>query len=222
MLEELVRLREQVGERKHITDTIYMTMREGIAGGILKGRTRIREEEVAELFQISRTPVRTALHRLEASGLIIFDPSAGFTVKEFNVRDCLDIVEASDMINKVATNLVVGRLSRSDLMILSKNVEKLGNATDWDTKYELNDEFHLLIISSTHNQVIIDSSNDLLFKQKIINRIIQPIMFSEEHSDIHASLLQSIAAGDQDAATEALNRHEEKSRVWVNQLLSKT
>ena len=58
-------LRTQMVEKKQASDTLYYTVREAIATGLLPMGTRLREEDLAEAFDVSRTPVREAMKKLE-------------------------------------------------------------------------------------------------------------------------------------------------------------
>ena len=57
-------------KKKQASDTLYYTIREGIATGLLPMGSRLREEELAEAFDVSRTPVREAMKKLELEQLI--------------------------------------------------------------------------------------------------------------------------------------------------------
>ena len=77
-------LRTQMVEKKQASDTLYYTVREAIATGLLPMGTRLREEDLAEAFDVSRTPVREAMKKLENGELHVFDVST-FTVTGENV-----------------------------------------------------------------------------------------------------------------------------------------
>lgn len=73
-----------------------------LRGDILDGRcepgSRLREEEIAERFGVSRTPVREALRRLEADGLVIVTPNRGAEVVRWRDDDIAELVELRAML----------------------------------------------------------------------------------------------------------------------------
>ena len=82
-------MKTQMVKKAQASDTIYHTIREAIAVGLLPMGTRLREEEIAEVFDVSRTPVREAMKQLEMfpwaesfdSGNLYYavNPSSGHT-----------------------------------------------------------------------------------------------------------------------------------------------
>src|SRR4051794_27391517 len=63
-------------------DLAYLKLREEIREGRLQPGDRLREIELAERFAVSRTPIREALKRLVAEGLVVFSQPRGLTVAE--------------------------------------------------------------------------------------------------------------------------------------------
>lgn len=69
MKEQLLKICEKLGEKKQVSDMVYCTFKEAIATGILTPGFRLKEEELANWFQISRTPIREAIKKLEILNL---------------------------------------------------------------------------------------------------------------------------------------------------------
>ena len=74
-------------------DKAYQTVRDGIIGGRYPPAARITEQEVAAAAGVSRTPVREALRRLHAEGLVDFKPNQGAMVTEWSADDAEEIFE---------------------------------------------------------------------------------------------------------------------------------
>ena len=69
----------------------YEAIRDGIVGGELPVGGRLREEELAGTIGVSRTPVREALRRLDAEGLVEFSPHRGAQVASWSDQDLDEI-----------------------------------------------------------------------------------------------------------------------------------
>ena len=147
-------LRTQLVEKKQASDTLYCTIKEAIATGLLSMGTRLREEELAEVFDVSRTPVREAMKKLEMEQLIQSNSVSGSTVRTLSVDECLDTLEVLELLRAAACNLLIGRIPRSLLMVLEQNTRKGEHLKDSFQRYENNAEFHDLLVKATGNSAL--------------------------------------------------------------------
>lgn len=86
-----------------------LALRELILGGELRPGERISELPLVERLGVSRTPVRTALVRLEEEGLLESLPSGGFVVSSFSERDVFDAIEIRGTLEGLAARLAAER-----------------------------------------------------------------------------------------------------------------
>jgi GntR family transcriptional regulator of vanillate catabolism len=86
-----------------------LRLREMLLGGDLPGGTRIAEVAVSEMLGVSRTPVRTALMRLEQEGLLEALPGGGYAVRTFSERDAADAIELRGTLEGLAARLAAER-----------------------------------------------------------------------------------------------------------------
>lgn len=125
-------------------------LREKILTGALPGGMRLFEVPIAELLDISRTPVREALSRLTEEGLLDRLPSGGFAVRRFGFADVIDAIEVRGVMEGMAARLAAERgASAEELEGIGKTVAKLDlcfgdrfDDVDFDTYSELNEHFH--------------------------------------------------------------------------------
>lgn len=78
---------------KNLTQQAYELIRAQILKGELNGRQRLTEGHFAQLFGISKSPIREAVNRLEAEGLITILPRKGAFVRGFTIQDVEEIYE---------------------------------------------------------------------------------------------------------------------------------
>jgi GntR family transcriptional regulator, vanillate catabolism transcriptional regulator len=125
-------------------------LREKILSGKLPGGMRLFEVPIAELLQISRTPVREALSRLTEEGLLDRLPSGGFIVRRFGFADVIDAIEMRGVMEGMAARLAAERgASAEALEKINKTVASLDlcfgerlDDVDFDAYSELNESFH--------------------------------------------------------------------------------
>ncbi len=81
-------------------------LREGIVAGTFVSGDQINEAQLAERLQVSRGPVREALHRLVQEGLLEGRPNRGVFVKEVTRRDIAEVAEAREVIECAAAEVI--------------------------------------------------------------------------------------------------------------------
>ena len=86
-----------------------LRLRELIVGGEVKAGERIAELAMVERLAMSRTPIRTALVRLQEEGLLEALPSGGFMVREFSEADIRDAIELRGTLEGLAARLAAER-----------------------------------------------------------------------------------------------------------------
>src|SRR5674476_161296 len=124
---------------------VYRMVTEMIASGELAPGARLREQTLAETIGVSRTPVREALGRLSAEGVVELTPNRGAQVVSFSAEDVNAMFDVRSRLEPQAVALAVPRLSPEDLdQILewSKEMGKLAaSGRDLERLNALNSSF---------------------------------------------------------------------------------
>jgi GntR family transcriptional regulator of vanillate catabolism len=133
-----------------------LEMREVLLRGEFRPGERIREIQLAERLQVSRTPLRLVLGRLEQEGLLTARPTGGFVAAEFSIRDIHDGIEVRGVLEGTAAKLAAERLTTADelnevhgcLARIDRVLERWTSGTDSLSKYiVLNARFHDLLLT---------------------------------------------------------------------------
>jgi DNA-binding GntR family transcriptional regulator len=77
----------------NLTELAYSSIKQNLLDGTLKERTRLTEESLATQLGISKSPVREALNRLEAEGLICIEARRGAHVRQFSAKEIRDLYD---------------------------------------------------------------------------------------------------------------------------------
>ncbi len=115
------------------------------------------ESEIAKALEVSRTPVRHALAKLERDGLIETIPRKGAFVKFHSLRDILEIFQVRKSLESYAANLAAADIDLAELdryeqfYISARNMSDDENLQDF---YDRGIEFHKFIIRSSNNSRI--------------------------------------------------------------------
>jgi len=114
----------------------------------------IREKDLMEEFQVSRTPVREALIRLQSDELVRMVPSSGTFVTEVSFVQLRDTFEVRAHLILLAGELAAVRITHDELLQLEGLIQNLKNETDTKAIMRLDLEIHSLINQATRNSVL--------------------------------------------------------------------
>lgn len=188
---------------------------EQVSNAILAGEfapgARLDEQQLAQRFGVSRTPVREALRQLATSGLIDLRPRRGALVASLTPDDVETMFVAMAEMEASCARLSALRmtsLERRRLEILQEQMGDLVRAGDPDAYADANQTFHLTIYAGAHNSVVSDFTAGLRrrvapFRRaqfRTLGRL--PLSHAE-----HGVVVQAILAGDAPGAHAAMLRH---------------
>jgi len=105
-------------------DDIALVIEEAIVSGELEPGTVLRQEQLSERFQVSRTPIREALRRLDALGLVDFHPNRGVRVRTISRDELHEAFLVRAELESLATELAAARLTPDDLAELELAEER--------------------------------------------------------------------------------------------------
>ena len=136
----------------------YDAIRSGIASGLFSAGMHLRAADLAERFGSSRTPVREALRRLDAEGLVDIFANRGAYVTTWSNHDIEEVFGLRTVLESHAAELSAARLVSDQierLVHLTDTMEQLaadGPDRDLQRITETNGEFHRIIVSAAANQ----------------------------------------------------------------------
>jgi GntR family transcriptional regulator, vanillate catabolism transcriptional regulator len=211
-------------------------LREKILSGELPGGMRLFEVPIAELLDISRTPVREALSRLTEEGLLDRLPSGGFVVRRFGFADVIDAIEMRGVMEGMAARLAAERgVSPIALENINETVSKLDlcfgerlDEVDFDTYSELNERFHHQLAGLCGSDMIrreVERAGSLPFAS--------PSAFLPDKADIaafrrslrgaqeqHKAIVAAIAAREGTRAESVAREHARTARRNLEYMMS--
>ena len=110
-------------------DDIALALEEAIVTGQLEPGTVLRQEHLSEQFAVSRTPIREALRRLAALGLVSFEPNRGVRVRLLSRDELREAFLVRAELESLATELAVPRMTREDLAELDEAEKRFAKLT---------------------------------------------------------------------------------------------
>lgn len=204
-----------------LADTVYERIREAIENLALPPGTHLQEVELASQYGVSRTPIREALRRLAADGLVELAHGRGATVAHGNLRDIVDAYEVRKVLEPVAAAQAAQRAKDDPRLAgLERELATLSGApaTDLDVRERerLDRELHGLIAELSGNQILARIIRDLHSRvQRVYVQLGSGGRF-ERIQEEHLRVLAAVRGGDPDAAREAMAAHLEANSLIVS------
>lgn len=192
-------------------------IRDAILEGVFKPGAELIERNLAELFGISKTPVREALISLARSGLITMSPNRGSTVRVLDEAAVRSIYEMRLLLEPHAVGRAVDAFPAPALKQARRALEEAHEAIGRGEYGELslaNRRFHRLLYSACGNPLVIVALDDLqdqlaLFAVSMLWRDESP-SWQEEYAE-HVELCGAAGAGNADRAKALMTAHIEAS-----------
>ena len=203
------------------SDEVYAGLRRDILRGVIRPNDRLIETDIAERLGVSRTPVREALQRLAADGLIVSSRRA-WSVYQHSLAEIRQLYEARAALEGYAARLAATRRSDAELERLTsryrKSVEAIEQldreSADPETIQReivnVNDVFHDDVSRSAGNPWILEliqRSRSVYFNYEMA-RLYSREELLEAFSD-HDRILDAIREGDADRAEQIARKHVE-------------
>lgn len=197
------------GESVPRGEAAYRGIRRAIQEGRLKPGDRLREIELARQVGLSRTPVREALRRLQAEGLVVHDAARGVVVAELDYSMVTELYFMREVLEGTAARLAAQHASEVEISILDELCQQYEAALgDELTLTACNRRFHETLYRCSHNRYLLNMVTVLHDALSLLGSTTlgSPERAAEtlrEHRDVVAA----IRARDPDAAEQALRLH---------------
>lgn len=223
-------------ERKE-TDALYMQIVERIRQWILKGKLKDgdllpSERDLAQMFGVSRVPVREALKVLEFLGAVQHIRGKGVYVRKIGIGQVLnnidflmadpthmltDLYEARQGLESEAAMLAAERCTENDLLLIESEIMEMEKVMVLGGDVgEASVRFHTAIIAASHNSLLM-RINEMFLDLLRFSRS-RSLQKSSRYVDVleaHRFILERIRQRDGEGAAKALRDHLEAAKTVV-------
>lgn len=206
-----------------------LALRQAIVEGEFRAGERLSELTLTERFGVSRTPVRAALARAAAEGLIETLPSGGYVVRAFSETDLFDAIELRGVVEGFAARRAAERgASRGELAeakLILAGIDRLllkpeMDAEDFDAYVDLNARFHRALMDLAHSPTIarevervsalpFASPSGFVRMQARLPEARSVVVLAQDH---HVSVIEAIEAREGARAEALMREHSRLAR----------
>lgn len=204
-------------------DMIFRDLMGRILSREIKPGTILSEQAIAEAYQVSRTPVREALQRLQAAGLAERGPRRAFMVRRLDLGEINALFETMGELEAVCAELSARRMTaveRRELQAIVAAGAEFAASGDAKSYVEVNVRFHAALFAGAHN----DTLREVVQAVRVRTAPYREVQFHHTErlassQEEHERILAAILAGDVGAARECMRAHVASTAVNVGQML---
>jgi DNA-binding GntR family transcriptional regulator len=192
----------------------YATVRDGILTGKYHAGSRLTEQDLARAVKVSRTPVREALRRLHAEGLVQFEPNHGAIVSSFGIEAAEEIFELRALLEPLSARLAAERATDDAIAAMRALAEQqVAESTQRKGDFisrigQLNDLFHRAVQAAAQNMRLGKALAGLI-EAPLILRTFRQYSRAElvRSADQHLELVQAFQERDPERAHSIMRAH---------------
>lgn len=205
---------------RDLGEAAYARIRAAIREGSLAPGERLTETDLAARFGVSRTPVRQAIARLEAEGLLTHEARRGLTVTRPDHQQVVELYVMREVLEGAAARLAAQHASETEIAAMAEIVEHEPDAFgDARALAEVNQRLHGLLYLAAHNRYLLRSLEQLAATMSLLPTLLTRGGRAEQAHAEHRAIIAGILARDgavAEAAARAHARAAQKHRLaWM-------
>jgi DNA-binding GntR family transcriptional regulator len=204
-----------------VVERLFERMRTHIIEGRFAPGQRLVEADLTEQFGISRGPLREAVRRLAAEGLVDITHNRGARVKRLDHGEVIALYEVREVMEGLAARLAAERAStaeRKEIKSVFDEMAKALKANDVRGYIGLNSRFHALIMQAARNPAL-DSALTRL-QTPVLRVQFESMMTRDvvnESFEEHRGIVEAIAGKNAEQAERLMRHHVRRSREMISQ-----
>jgi DNA-binding GntR family transcriptional regulator len=211
-------------KRQRLVDDAAQTLREAILSGRMAAGARLRQTDLADQLGISRTPIREALVRLKAEGLVELLPGGGVQVKVLDLDEAVEMYDLREVLDGLAARLAAGRADAATIARLDKALARQRecverrNAAQW---FPAHVDFHGEILRAAANRHLARLSAVV----RLSIRHFHPLLLRTDHRLEHAyrehrAIYDAIRTHDGEGAERLARAHIANAKEIVLKVMA--
>jgi DNA-binding GntR family transcriptional regulator len=212
---------------KPLSQIAYDSLRTMILSGEVRPGERLSERELARRIQVSRTPLREALGRLERDGLAVSKPGMGYYAPEFDPKVVEELYEFRELLEIHAVRAAARRIGEAGIRELKDIMRQLAvyerkrkpSLEELREEVQLGLRIHEVIARESGNSFICETLLQIYDRLRLLTWI--DVLWFDKWPltrKEHRGLVEAVTARDERRAATIAGRHVKRSRedsLWV-------
>ena len=194
-----------------LAESLRQRLEGAIAAGHLEPGSRLDEQEIAQRFGVSRTPVREAFRLMAANNLVELRGRQGATVRSIKAQALIEMFQVMAELEGLCARLAARRVSQAwgaEIDEIHQRLVVAGRTSDIDVFYDINQEFHEAIYEASRNIFLAEQTRKLRNQVAAYRRRVtrMPNRIADTVRE-HEAIMQAILAHDPERAHAAMRDH---------------
>jgi DNA-binding GntR family transcriptional regulator len=198
-----------------LRDNVYNSLRSDILMCRFMPGDDMREQDLADRYDVSRQPVREALLRLEREHLVTVQPRQGYRVNPISISDARDLLRFRYAVEPACVSEAIEQASDDTLRELDQYRSFEGSAEDF---IDYNRAFHIALAQASGNRRMASAARDLIEQADRLVRVSIANVKGRNHLQLvgeHVDLIDAMQRRDQRGAARIIKAHIEKTEKRV-------
>ena len=174
--------------------------------------TKLAEQRIADIFKVSRTLVRQAIHQLSRDKLVTLEPARGARVAEPSIEEARQVFEVRRMLEAAMIRRAAAELAPAQIAELRAHLrseEAAIRRTDVSGRTRLLADFHVVVATMLGNAVLADMLGELVSRSSLIALMYQSAHSAEHSFAEHVAIVDALEKRDARAAVRLMQSHLE-------------
>ena len=195
-----------------LKETAFLELKRLILDGTFPPGSFLSERRLAKRLNMSKTPIKSALDRLEADGFIITSPQQGIVVRQLTLRDIKEHYDIRMALETFVVRQIAGTLRSEQIEAVRNNLAQQQvyiDVHDTNRHVQTDSDFHLLLASVLDNQaitVVMQHQRDKILQVAIQISKQTPARMHASRAE-HLAIADAIITGDSDLASSRMAEH---------------
>lgn len=192
------------------TDHIVLALTKAIIEHRLQPGEKLKEQQIADQFGVSRTLVRQALYQLSQKHLIRIEQARGAFVSAPSSKEAREVFAVRMILESAMLESLIAGISPQKIKVLRAHIKVEAAAvhgSDAANRVELLGDFHVLMAELLENDVLAQSLQDLISRCSLITLLYQSDNAAGHSHDEHVDILQAIADKNISLAKQLMQEH---------------
>lgn len=197
--------------------SVYDRLQADILTGQLRPGRKLRLKELIEKYDTGNSPLREALNRLSANGMVVREENRGFRVSPANAEELIELTRTRCWLEEIALreSIAHGDVAWEERIVLafhwltraaqSSDAGAKVTSTQWEEHHR---EFHLALISACNSSILIEFCTQLHKRSFRYRNLAEVVEYRDRHElEEHRELQQVVLDRDADRAVDLLKKH---------------
>lgn len=211
---------DRMANRMNKTERIYKKLLNDIIKGRLYQGQRLIENELIDLYKISKTPLREALRKLEKIGLVKYNVNCGYLVKRILLKDAEEIYDLREIIDCLSVRKIIEDITEEKIKKLKdiiSDMESCIRDNEKEKYIKLDKYLHKVLNKLSNNERLFEIAENLNYQVSMLLKtsIELPGRGIKKSFKEHIEIFNAILNKDSKKAEELVKKHMKNTKIAV-------